>query len=203
MVRRRSREVLDLPPKERKRILIPIPVSEDMQKKFARWKRINRLEITQKLERERKLLITQLYVLSGKAKIPKLIQHLKGVKEPFLVFAVHTEVLETMQKEFPQSAVLHGGIPALKREEVVQQFQGGHLQSLFLSIGACSTGLTITRARLLFFAEYSFSPGDLEQAENRIWRIGQTQPCTISYLHSPPFDDWIWKSLQRKSENTL
>lgn len=201
MVRRRSLEVLSLPEKQRALFHLQVPLSGKMRGKFKRWKEINRAELTERSERERKKLIMELYILTGEAKIPFIAEYLRGVEGPFLVFGVHVKVLESLGASFPgDSWVLHGGVPAEERQACVDRFQRGEGRCLFLSIGACSTGLTITRASRVIFAEWPFSPGDLEQAEARAWRLGQTSEVEITYLHAEgTLDTWLVRSLRRKA----
>lgn len=68
-----------------------------------------------------------------------------------------------------------------------------------LSITAASTGLTLTRANLVVFAELHFTPGTLQQAEDRAHRIGQLSPVNVHYLLAKgSADDLIWPLIQRK-----
>jgi SWI/SNF-related matrix-associated actin-dependent regulator 1 of chromatin subfamily A len=52
-----------------------------------------------------------------------------------------------------------------------------------LSITACATGLTLTKAATVVFAELHFTPSTMIQAEDRAHRIGQDAGCVnIHYL---------------------
>lgn len=72
-----------------------------------------------------------------------------------------------------------------------------------LSITAASTGLTLTKATTVIFAELFFNPGVLVQAEDRAHRIGQLDSVNVHYLLAKgTTDDHIWPLILKKL-NTL
>ena len=70
-----------------------------------------------------------------------------------------------------------------KRKQYCDEFQTRDSKRVaLLSITAASTGLTLTSAQLVLFAELFWNPGILTQAEDRANRIGQTDSVTIRYF---------------------
>ncbi len=77
-----------------------------------------------------------------------------------------------------------------------------------LSIIAASTGITLTAAHMVIFAELTWTPSIMIQAEDRAHRIGQEHECVnIHYLYGPDtIDEVLFKMLNQKQNifsNTL
>ncbi|KAF6167225.1 hypothetical protein GIB67_029863 [Kingdonia uniflora] len=98
---------------------------------------------------------------------------------------------------------IDGGTPASSRQSLVTDFQErDDIRAAVLSIKAGGVGLTLTAASTVIFAELSWTPGDIIQAEDRAHRIGQLSSVNIYYLlANDTVDDIIWDVVQSKLEN--
>lgn len=78
---------------------------------------------------------------------------------------------------------LHGGTPLAERKERVAAFRHpGGPRFFILSLKAAGTGLTLTRARHVIHFDRWWNPAVENQASDRAYRIGQTQPVIIHPL---------------------
>jgi len=87
------------------------------------------------------------------------------------------------------------------RHQYVQIFQNDeNCQVAILSITACATGLTLTRASTVVFAELYFTPAVMQQAEDRAHRIGQEHKCVnVHYLFGKDtIDELILRNIDEK-----
>ncbi|MER8069560.1 DEAD/DEAH box helicase [Streptomyces sp. NPDC094034] len=80
------------------------------------------------------------------------------------------------------SQLLHGGTPVVERERMVDRFQSGEVPVFVLSLKAAGTGLNLTRAGHVIHFDRWWNPAVEEQATDRAYRIGQTQPVQVHRL---------------------
>ncbi|WP_234104290.1 DEAD/DEAH box helicase, partial [Streptomyces venezuelae] len=81
-----------------------------------------------------------------------------------------------------QAQLLHGGTPVAERERMVDRFQAGEVPVFLLSLKAAGTGLNLTRAGHVVHYDRWWNPAVEEQATDRAYRIGQTQPVQVHRL---------------------
>ncbi|GGW93650.1 DEAD/DEAH box helicase [Streptomyces chryseus] len=80
------------------------------------------------------------------------------------------------------SQLLHGGTPIALREEMVDRFQSAEIPVFLLSLKAAGTGLNLTRAAHVIHYDRWWNPAVEDQATDRAYRIGQTQPVQVHRL---------------------
>ena len=137
---------------------------------------------------KRKALISEAYRETAKAKAREASKwvndRLQTSEEPFLVFAHHQVMLNTIEEnlEIDDYIRIDGNVNKEKRQAAVDKFQEGGVRVALLSILAAGTGLTLTKAHLVVFSELYWCPGTILQAEDRVHRVGQTSPVSIMFL---------------------
>jgi SWI/SNF-related matrix-associated actin-dependent regulator 1 of chromatin subfamily A len=122
----------------------------------------------------------------AKAKLPDVISFASDLleEEPKLViFAHHREIIEALAGHFGECAVrLFGGMTDRQKNDAVNRFQHGDARVFVGQITAAGTGLTLTAARTILFAELDWVPGNIIQCEDRCHRLGQKEPVRIFHL---------------------
>ncbi|MFJ6551878.1 DEAD/DEAH box helicase [Streptomyces luteogriseus] len=124
---------------------------------------------------------------SGKlALLDELLDTLLAEDGSALVFTQYVGMARLITSHLATRAVpvdlLHGGTPVPERERMVDRFQAGSTPVLVLSLKAAGTGLNLTRAGHVVHFDRWWNPAVEEQATDRAYRIGQTQPVQVHRL---------------------
>ncbi|KAK4387956.1 SWI/SNF-related matrix-associated actin-dependent regulator of chromatin subfamily A-like protein 1 [Sesamum angolense] len=220
MIRRLKKDVLsELPVKRRQQVFLELGQDEMRQiNALFRELEVVKLKIKSCQSREEaeslkfteKNLINKIYTDSAEAKVPAVLDYLGTIIEAgckFLIFAHHQPMIDAIHKFLLKKKVgcirIDGSTPAASRQALVTEFQEkDSVKAAVLSIKAGGVGLTLTAASTVIFAELSWTPGDIIQAEDRAHRIGQVSSVNIYYLlASDTVDDIIWDVIQSKLEN--
>ena len=91
------------------------------------------------------------------------------------------------------------GLSAVQKEKIISDFQAGKYDVIIGGIKIMGVGLTLTKSSHVVFNDFSWTPADLLQAEDRIHRIGQKNVCSIHYMKAQDeFDDMLWSLLMNK-----
>ncbi|MFG3104490.1 DEAD/DEAH box helicase [Streptomyces sp. NPDC048182] len=124
---------------------------------------------------------------SGKlALLDELLDTVLAEDGSALVFTQYVGMARLLAAHLSARAVpvelLHGGTPVPERERMVDRFQSGATPVLLLSLKAAGTGLNLTRAGHVVHFDRWWNPAVEEQATDRAYRIGQTQPVQVHRL---------------------
>ncbi|PON64857.1 chromatin remodeling factor [Parasponia andersonii] len=229
MIRRLKKDVLyELPMKRRQQVFLDLAEKDTKQVNAlfheleilkGKIKASNSKEEVDALKFAEKNLINKIFTESAEAKIPAVVDYLATMIEhlpshsplkagcKFLIFAHHQSMIDSIHQFLLKKKVdcirIDGNTPAASRQALVIDFQEkDSVKVAVLSIRAGGVGLTLTAASTVVFAELSWTPGDLIQAEDRAHRIGQASSVNIYYLlANDTVDDIIWDVVQSKLEN--
>lgn len=126
-----------------------------------------------RMNAERKLPLVTEFIINALRDEPKVV-----------VFAWHTDIIKELAERLKEydPQVITGSTSMNARDAAVQEFQHGGSRVFIGNIKAAGTGLTLTAASRVIFAESTWTPADIEQAADRCHRIGQQRPVQIDIL---------------------
>ena len=189
MIRRRKSDVLtELPPKQRQVIPVQIDMKQYkemenslvsfLQKSNGVMTSADQANVLAQIER-----CKQAAALGKMKQAQEFIEDYLESGKKLVVFATHTFTLDALEKVFTgQTVRIDGKTPANKRQAAVDKFQTDPNCTLFLgNIKAAGVGLTLTAASDTLTLELGWTPGEHEQAEDRVHRIGQQASSVMAY----------------------
>ncbi|WP_024752946.1 DEAD/DEAH box helicase [Treponema phagedenis] len=152
--------------------------------------------------------------LSGKMlSLIILLKEILTAGEKTLIFSQYTETLfllkEIIKAELDEDCLLlHGQMPARKRQQNVTAFQTEPDKRIFLiSLKAGGTGLNLTAASRVIHFDLWYNPAVEDQATDRAFRIGQQKHVFVHrFICAGTFEEKIDEMIQRKravSDKTL
>jgi len=209
MIRRLKKDVLTQLPDKQKTV---VPLELDNRKEydiaesdFLEWlKTKDRVKAEKAKGAEALVKIEYLKQLSVKGKFKGCIEWIDDFLEDggkLVVFATHKETLDSLQEKYKDLCRrIDGGTSLTQRDNAVQDFQGKDSVRLIVgNIQAMGVGVTLTASSTVVFLELPWSPSELDQAEDRIHRIGQKEACNIYYLLGiDSIDETVMKMLDKK-----
>lgn len=184
MIRRLKKDVLtQLPPKNR--IVVPMAVSERERKRYndvdAEFLSAIAHGETNALQR-----LAHLKQASFEAKRNAVLQWIKDylqVNDKLVVFVYHRSTFDFMLDAFKGVSVgVNGSTKVEERQRNIDIFQNDGKIKLFVGqIKACGAGITLTASKATCFIEFGQTVVQMEQAEDRVHRIGQKADSVTAY----------------------
>lgn len=208
---RRKEALPDLPPKQRREIWLELDEAQ-----ARAYTAVLRREKTG-FDTGRAMTFTHIWQVLGELKkicnfapgsavSPKLEKLLEIVKtvlakgEKLVVFTQYVTVgLEPLMPHLKPFglAVIHGGCTDVERREAVRRFQTDPQCRVFLgTVGTSGFGLTLTAANHVVHFDHWWNPAVMWQAEDRVYRIGQTRPVTV-------YEFWMKNTVEERIRKIL
>jgi SNF2 family DNA or RNA helicase len=124
-----------------------------------------------------------------------------------VVFAHHKEVIQRIftqaEQRMPGAFLVYdGSVKPTDRQKIIDRFQEeDSVRGIIISL-AGATGITLTAAARMRVVEPDWTPSNMIQIEDRIWRIGQERNVDIGYLSvAGTLDARIGNALVEKMES--
>ncbi len=159
-----------------------------------------------------RMLCDSTYILDQKTrfdtKVTEVINIVRNViesgDEKLVVFSQWERMTRLVVKELEKEGIgfeyLHGGIPSIRRKDLVNNFMDEPHCRVFLSTDAGSTGLNLQAASVVVNVDLPWNPAVLEQRIARVYRLGQKRNIqVINLVSAGTFEEDMLGKLKFKS----
>lgn len=122
------------------------------------------------------------------AKLPAAVQLIKDMfvqSRKLVVFAYHRDVISGLAERLADynPVIIDGRTSTKAKQANVDGFQKDENTRLLIGqISAAGVGFNLTAASDVLFVESSWVPGEIDQAVDRVHRIGQDMPVNVRFL---------------------
>jgi SWI/SNF-related matrix-associated actin-dependent regulator of chromatin subfamily A-like protein 1 len=155
---------------------------------------------------------TTLRKLAGEAKVDAALEHIKDVLDdgPGGVFVVaeHSDVIDRLVMGLAKynPTCVRGGMTDADKQAEVDDFVSGASRVMVGQITSAGVGLTLHgggKNTRVVVVQLPWTPAELTQAEDRLWRLGQTNDVEVEILLAAidgrwTIDERLWGMLETK-----
>ena len=207
ILHRRKAQLLDLPPKQRRDLAIQLSEAETLgfehriELVVEDYRRRAR-EGTVRSDAEFLAVLTAWRRIAAEFKLPAardLVQQLRAGQNPVVLFSAFVDPLVLLQAQIG-GELLTGRQKPAERQASVDRFQSGQTDLLLATFGAGGVGFTMHRANHVVLLERPWTPGDVDQAEDRCHRLGMQGGLTSHWLQLGPADQLVDGLVASKAE---
>ena len=145
----------------------------------------------------------EVVAFDAKSRMSALLEVIEEASHKVIVFAPFRHAIEIIAEELKAEGVscevIHGGISATKRTEVFARFQSEPTpQVLVIQPQAAAHGVTLHAANVVVWWGPITSTETYLQANARVHRAGQRNPCTVVHLQGSPVEKRVYAMLSEK-----
>ena len=139
----------------------------------------------------------------AKSRLSALIEVIEEASHKVIVFAPFRHAIDLIADELKRNNItcelIHGGVPVNKRTDIFNKFQTEKNPSvLVIQPQAAAHGVTLHAANVVVWWGPITSIETYLQANARVHRAGQRNPCTVVHLQGSPVEKRIYKMLSEK-----
>jgi len=179
----------------------------DLEKYMKQYKNASDEKIQQSMKGEVMVRIGILKNISARGKLKDafaFIQDLIDQQQKVVVFCNLTEIVNAVQKEFPRSVRLTGAENAVQKQNSVDAFKSNeNVDVIVLNLKAGGVGVNGLQevSTNVCFIEFGWHAAIMDQAEDRLYRMGQHNNVMCTYfLGRETIDEWNYDLIQKKRE---
>jgi SNF2 family DNA or RNA helicase len=139
----------------------------------------------------------------AKTRMTALLEVIEEASHKVIVFAPFRHAIEIIAEELRANSVscevIHGGVPVNRRTEIFANFQtqkDPHV--LVIQPQAAAHGVTLHAANVVVWWGPITSTETYLQANARVHRAGQRNPCTVVHIQGSPVEKRIYAMLSEK-----
>jgi hypothetical protein len=184
------------------------------RKNVVNWLRsIGSVQLAGSASRSEALVrLTMLRHIAARGKLRKAVgmflrQWFAEAKRPLVVFGFHRDVIAGVRSICARIGVrvscILGEYSGERRQAELDAFQCGQTDVFVAPLRAAGVGLNLQRAADALVLERLWTPSLMEQAEDRIHRLGQTKQVTIWYLDARDTIDQHIAEIQRDKQKLI
>ncbi|MGA6117467.1 DEAD/DEAH box helicase [Sphingobacterium anhuiense] len=177
----------------------------DLEAYMKNYKNASEDKIQQSMKGEVMVRIGILKNISARGKLKDAFEFIKDVidaGQKIVVFASLKEVIAAVQEKFPRSVRLTGAENATQKQASVDAFKTNpNVDVIVLNLKAGGVGVDglQTVATQICFIEFGWHAAIMDQAEDRLYRMGQNNNVMCTYfLGRDTIDEWNYDLIQKK-----
>ena len=145
----------------------------------------------------------EVVAFDAKSRMSALLEVIEEASHKVIVFAPFRHAIEIVSEELKTNGinceVINGGVPVNKRTDIFARFQTEkNPQVLVIQPQAAAHGVTLHAANVVVWWGPITSIETYLQANARVHRAGQRNPCTVVHLQGSPVEKRIYKMLSEK-----
>lgn len=145
----------------------------------------------------------EIVAFDAKSRMTALLEVIEEASHKLIVFAPFKHAIEIVAEEMGKNKIpaeiIHGGISATKRTEIFSRFQTeDNPRVLVIQPQAAAHGVTLHAANVVVWWGPITSIETYLQANARVHRAGQRNPCTVVHLQGSPVEKRVYKMLSEK-----
>jgi SNF2 family DNA or RNA helicase len=145
----------------------------------------------------------EIVAFDAKSRMTALLEVIEEASHKVIVFAPFRHAIDIIAEELKNNGIIsetiHGGVTATKRTEIFARFQTEDTpQVLVIQPQAAAHGVTLHAANVVVWWGPITSIETYLQANARVHRAGQRNPCTVVHIQGSPVERRIYKMLSEK-----